>query len=212
MEKQRERIQILEGDPVARQNLQELIQQAGYESLASESVAEGMQSARASGADVLLLDAGLQGIDFRETLAELKGSAATQRIRVILLVGPSASDRALGLDLGADEVISRPWDSSEFLARVRSQLRAKRIADDQFQKTKLAEEGQQMAQTAFQALAVTEKMTKDAFSLDRGLKIGAAVVFAIALAMGGIFFLFSRKASKELRLSNALLTRLESGV
>ncbi len=212
MDKERERILVLEGDAAVRQNLTEVIQQSGYEALACESVAEGLQAARERGADVLLLDAGLHGIDCRETLAELKGSSATQRIRVILLVGPGAADRALGLDLGADDVVSRPWDSGELLARVRSQLRAKRIADDQFQKTKLAEEGQQMAQTAFQALAVTEKMTKDAFSLDRALKIGAAVVFAIALAMGGIFFLFSRKASKELRLSNALLARLESGV
>jgi DNA-binding response OmpR family regulator/S1-C subfamily serine protease len=212
VDKERERILVLEGDAAVRQNLTEVIQQSGYEALACESVAEGLQAARERGADVLLLDAGLHGIDCRETLAELKGSSATQRIRVILLVGPGAADRALGLDLGADDVVSRPWDSGELLARVRSQLRAKRIADDQFQKTKLAEEGQQMAQTAFQALAVTEKMTKDAFSLDRALKIGAAVVFAIALAMGGIFFLFSRKASKELRLSNALLARLESGV
>ncbi len=212
MDKERERILVLEGDAAVRQNLTEVIQQSGYEALACESVAEGLQAARERGAEVLLLDAGLHGIDCRETLAELKGSSATQRIRVILLVGPGAADRALGLDLGADDVVSRPWDSGELLARVRSQLRAKRIADDQFQKTKLAEEGQQMAQTAFQALAVTEKMTKDAFSLDRALKIGAAVVFAIALAMGGIFFLFSRKASKELRLSNALLARLESGV
>ena len=212
MEKDRERILILEGGADTRQTLLEVIQQSGYEALTSESLGEGLQLARERGADLLLLDAGLRGIDCRETLAELKGSAATQRIRVILVVGPGAADRALGLDLGADDVLSRPWDSSELLARVRSQLRAKRITDDQFKKTKLSEEAQQMAQTAFQALAVTEKMTKDAFSLDRALKIGAAVVFALALTMGGIFFLFSRKATKELRLSNALLTRLESGV
>ena len=42
---------------------------------------------------------------------------------------------------------------------------------------RIAEEGQQIAHTAFEALAVTEKMTSDAFSLDRGLKIGVGAAF-----------------------------------
>ncbi len=212
MDKAREKILILEGDAIARQSLLTAMQQAGYDAQASESAADGLKSARGDGADVLLFDAGFRGMDCRAILAELKGSAATQGIRVILLVGPGAADRALGLDLGADDVLSRPWDGDELLARVRAQLRSKRADDDLFAKTKIAEEGQQIAQTAFQALAVTEKMTRDAFSLDRALKIGVTAVFAIALVMAGIFFLFSHKATKELRLSNALVARLEGGL
>jgi len=44
-----------------------------------------------------------------------------------------------------------------------------------------------MAQTAFQALAVTEKMTRDAFSLERALKIGVSALFTIAIVIAGIF-------------------------
>ena len=61
------------------------------------------------------------------------------------------------------------------LARVRAQLRAKAAADELRQKVAIAVEGQQIAHTAFEALAVTEKMTKDASSLDRQLKVGVTV-------------------------------------
>jgi hypothetical protein len=57
-------------------------------------------------------------------------------------------------------------------------LRAKRAADDLHERTLIAEQGQELARTAFTALAVTEKMTRDAFTLGRGLKIGIIAVFA----------------------------------
>ena len=69
---------------------------------------------------------------------------------------------------------------------------------------RIAEEGQQIAHTAFEALAVTEKMTSDAFSLDRRLKTGFAAVFAIAILMAGIYFLFARSAQKETQRSNSI--------
>ena len=69
-----------------------------------------------------------------------------------------------------------------------------------------------MAQTALQAVAVTEKMTRDAFSLERALKIGVSALFAIALAIAGIFVLFSRKAEKENTLAHMVIAQLQRGL
>jgi len=69
-----------------------------------------------------------------------------------------------------------------------------------------------MAQTALQAVAVTEKMTRDAFSLDRALKIGVRTLFALALVIAGIFFLFSRKATKEAKLAHMVIAQLQKGL
>jgi S1-C subfamily serine protease len=68
-----------------------------------------------------------------------------------------------------------------------------------------------MAQTAFQALAVTEKMTRDAFSLGRALKIGVSALFAVALLIAGIFVLFSRRANKEANRAYSVIAQLERG-
>src|SRR6266851_6635223 len=75
----------------------------------------------------------------------------------------------------------------------------------------VADEGREMAQTAFQALAVTEKMTRDAFSLERALKIGVSALFAVAILIVGIFFLYSRRAEKETRRAYSVIAQIERG-
>jgi S1-C subfamily serine protease len=76
-------------------------------------------------------------------------------------------------------------------------------------KTRIADEGREMAQTAFQALAVTEKMTRDAFSLERALKVGVSALFVIAILIAGTFFLYSRRADKESRRAYSVIAQLE---
>jgi S1-C subfamily serine protease len=98
------------------------------------------------------------------------------------------------------------------LARVRARLRVQRAENELREKMRIAEEGQQIAHTAFEALAVTEKMTSDAFSLDRKLKTGFAAVLAVAILMAGIYFLFARSAQKVTQRSNSMLARLEGGI
>src|SRR5260370_10867092 len=68
-----------------------------------------------------------------------------------------------------------------------------------------------MAQTAFQPLAVTEKMTRDASSLGRALKIGVSALFAVAMGIAGIFLLYSRRANKEANRAYAVIAQLERG-
>ena len=77
---------------------------------------------------------------------------------------------------------------------------------------RVVEEGQQIAHTAFEALAVTEKMTSDAFSLDRRLKIGLASAFVIMAIMAGIYFVFAHSAQTETKQANRIILRLEGGL
>jgi S1-C subfamily serine protease/ActR/RegA family two-component response regulator len=185
---------------------------AGYEVTDFAATQEALDAIHESAPDVLLLDASLREPNARELVANIRGAAATESIRLILLVGAGTEERVAALDLGADEAISRPWDAPELLARVRAQLRVRRAELQLREKMRIADEGQQIAHTAFEALAVTEKMTGDAFALDRRLKIGFAAVFAMAVLMAAIYLLFARSAQKENQRANAIIARLEGGL
>jgi DNA-binding response OmpR family regulator/S1-C subfamily serine protease len=207
----RQSILIVDPAPTSLRVLEELVRSAGYEVATSSSQAEGFKFVQDASVDLLLLSADLADIQCCDALAEVKGNAATAGTRVILLTRGGGAERARGLDLGADEVLTSPWDAAELLARVRVQLREKHAFDELREKTRIADEGREVAQTAFQALAVTEKMTRDAFSLGRALKIGVSALFAVALLIAGIFILFSRRANKEANRAYSVIAQLERG-
>src|SRR5579863_3572000 len=208
----RERIVVIESDVASRDELQTVVQGAGYDAAPFATFQEGYDAIHASGADLLLLASRMPDLNAREALATIRGSVATEALRVILLVGSSAGERAAAIDLGADDAISRPFESSELVARVRAQLRAQRAEAALRAKARIAEEGQQIAHTAFEALAVTEKMASDASNLDRRLKIGVTAVFAAVALMAGIYFLFARSAQKQTQRTNAIIARLDGGI
>lgn len=209
MSSNRENILIVDPNAAALPVLEELLRSAGYNVAVSQSQAEGFQFVRDVGTDLLLLSADLNDIQCCDALAEVKGNAATAGTRVILLTEGTGAERARALELGADEVLTLPWEPVELLARVRVQLRQKRAFDEMREKTRIADQGREMAQTAFQALAVTEKMTRDAFSLGRALKVGVSALFVIAVLIAGTFFFYSRRADKETRRAYSVIAQLE---
>lgn len=207
----RQTILIVDPDSTSRSRLEELVRSAGYEVATSSLQAEGFKFVKDASIDLLLLSADLADVQCCDALTEVKGNAATSGTRVILLTRGGEAERARGLDLGADDVLTSPWEPVELLARIRAQLRQKRAFDELREKTRIADEGREVAQTAFQALAVTEKMTRDAFSLGRALKIGVSALFAVALLIAGIFVLFSRRANKEANRTYSVIAQLERG-
>ncbi len=209
MTTKRESIILIDAHDQPRQELDQGLRAAGYEVFSTPSCAEGVEVAQKTEPELIILDAGEAGSCWSDTVTQLKGAAATRYARVLVLSSLGPAERARALDLGADDVISRPWENQEFLARVRNQLRTRRATQAMLDQVRIAEEGQQIARTAFDALAVTEKMTKDAFSLDRRLRIGLAGVLGGALLMAGIFYFFTRRVEKESRRAYRIISQLE---
>src|SRR5580692_9600827 len=118
-----EKIIILDADPHSREDLRATLQSAGYDVSVFATTQEGLDAIHQTGADLLLLDAAMQEPGAAEVLATIRGSAKTAAIRVLLLVSGGSEQRASALDLGANDAISRPFDSRELLARVRARLR-----------------------------------------------------------------------------------------
>jgi DNA-binding response OmpR family regulator len=206
-----EKIIVIDPDPASSAELQEALRTAGYDAASFATTREALDAIHQHGAEIVILDARLQEPSARETIAIIRGTAPTEAIRILLVVGPSADERADGLDMGANDAISRPYSLREVLAHVRARLRVQRVESQLRDKMRIADEGQQIAHTAFEALAVTETMANNAISLDRNLKVGFGAVLAVALAMAGIYFLFARSAQKETQRSNSFLAKLEGG-
>ena len=161
--------------------------------------------------DLVLLDSALPEVICGDMLAELKGASATEGTRVIVLEKNGAQDRARDLDLGADDVVSRPWESIELPPGCGVNCVPRKTGRTP-RANLIAEQGQELSRTAFQALAVTEKMKRDAYSIGRGMKIGVAALLVVARVMGLIYFRFSYRVNTEARRTSALIARLNLGL
>jgi two-component system alkaline phosphatase synthesis response regulator PhoP len=85
---------------------------------------KAVAQAAASKPDLILLDVRLPGGDGRVVLKALKENAGTRGVPVILLTGlASEGDKVLGLNLGADDYVVKPFGAMELLARVQAVLR-----------------------------------------------------------------------------------------
>jgi len=101
-----------------------IVSTAGNGDEAFEAIAEGQP-------DVVLLDVMMPGIDGFEICRQLKANPRTRLIPVMLVTGlTSREDRIRGIEVGADEFLSKPPDWQELTARVRSLIRLKRLTDD----------------------------------------------------------------------------------
>ena len=208
-----ENVLLVSARPEVREQLRSLFESEAYTVTPTDSAENAAWIARSgeNGQIVIVAD-GLLDSATRALLASPQAPSVEDRPRVLLLTQGDSAQRAAWLDLGADDVLPVPWDDSELLARLRAQARQKRALDEMGRRWHNAEETFRASQTAFQALAVTEKMTRDAFSLERILKIGVGTLFGLAIIIAAIFFVFSHKAEKESRRAYTLILQLEHSV
>src|SRR5438445_9110870 len=128
---------VVESDDSLRDNIVTVLSDAGFE--VSTDHREGMKAVLALDPDVVILGADPPQLDCCDLLSEIKGSEHTRNIRVVMLSPGGPAERTRGLDLGADDVLSLPFDPQELRSRVRSQLRNKSVADESQERLRLAE-------------------------------------------------------------------------
>jgi len=116
------RILVVEDDSLLARGLTDLLLRAGH---AVDHVATGVQSDKAlrrASYDLLVLDIGLPDIDGFEVLRRLRTRRAATSV-LVLTARDAVEDRVHGLDLGADDYLTKPFSVTEFEARVRALLR-----------------------------------------------------------------------------------------
>ena len=100
------------------------LKREGYEILAVETGEQALAEARGRGPALIVLDLMLPGIDGLEVCKKLKADAKTQSIPIVMLTAKGdESDIVTGLELGADDYITKPFSGKVLVARVRRILR-----------------------------------------------------------------------------------------
>ena len=97
---------------------------AGYEVLTADDGREALQKARAAMPGLILLDIMLPEMDGLEICKALRRDPATSLIPIIMLTARATElDRVLGLELGADDYITKPFSPRELILRVKNVLK-----------------------------------------------------------------------------------------
>ena len=100
------------------------VEKAGMRFVHAADGGAALRLARAERPDVALLDLMLPGLDGLEVCRQLRGDAATRRLPIIMLTARGEEvDRVVGLELGADDYVVKPFSPRELLARIRAVLR-----------------------------------------------------------------------------------------
>ena len=116
------RILIVEDETRLAGTLAELLHRRGYTVDVSHDGVSGLDNARSGIYDLVLLDAMLPGLDGFSLLQQLRAGGDT--VPVLMLTARSdLSDRVRGLDCGADYYLTKPFETEELLACIRSLLR-----------------------------------------------------------------------------------------
>jgi len=124
------RILIVEDEPDIREAMAHNLQREGYRVLTAQDGAEGLRLARAQSPDLLLLDLMLPGMAGLEVCRRLKEDPETRSLPIIMVSAKDAeSDVVLGLGLGADDYVPKPFSPRELVARVRAVLRRGRLQE-----------------------------------------------------------------------------------
>jgi two-component system response regulator RegX3 len=117
----RRTILLVEDEESISEPLARALERDGFAPRVQPTVAQAVDAFRAEAPDLVLLDLMLPDGDGRDVLREIR---KTSRVPVIVLTARGDElDRVLGLELGADDYVTKPFSAAELLARIRAVLR-----------------------------------------------------------------------------------------
>ncbi len=116
---------LVDDDPKIRELLRLYIEREGHRTIAAADGEMALASALRQRPDLVVLDVMLPGLDGFEVCRRIR---ETSDVPILLLTARSGdSDKVVGLDLGADDYVVKPFSPRELMARVRALLRRRRI-------------------------------------------------------------------------------------
>lgn len=118
------KVLVIEDEPDILEVIQYNLEREGHKVLACRNGEQGLSRIRTDNPDLVILDLMLPGMDGVEVCRQVKSDPVTRAIPIIMVTAKSEeSDIVLGLGIGADDYITKPFSPRELIARVKVVLR-----------------------------------------------------------------------------------------
>lgn len=128
----REKILVVEDESDILELIEYHLEREGYRTVTCQDGEAGLELAREEAPDLALLDLMLPGLDGIEVCRKLKEDPVTRAIPIIMVTAKGEeSDVVLGLGVGADDYVAKPFSPKELLARIRAVLRRGALKETQ---------------------------------------------------------------------------------
>ncbi|MEM0968154.1 MAG: response regulator transcription factor [Verrucomicrobiota bacterium] len=116
------KVLLAEDDPLTREGLAQILQEEGYEVIQAENGEQALHEYRVHRPHVICLDVMMPQLDGYETCRRLR--SMDQQVAILFITAKSEEiDAVLGLELGADDFIQKPFGIKEVIARIRAVTR-----------------------------------------------------------------------------------------
>ncbi len=123
----RQKIMIVDDEMATLLPLKRSLEAEGYVVIEAVNGYEAMEKSKIEMPELIVLDLMLPGIDGFEVCSQLKKNPLTEKIPVIMLTAKDeVRDKVEGLDLGADDYVTKPFNLNELKARIRNVLKRSR--------------------------------------------------------------------------------------
>jgi DNA-binding response OmpR family regulator len=119
----KQKILVVDDEPEAVELVEFNLKQSGYAVMTAVDGAEALKKARSQSPDLIVLDVMLPEMDGFEICKTLRLDPATARVPILMLTAKAAEiDRVLGLELGADDYLTKPFSPRELMLRIKNIL------------------------------------------------------------------------------------------
>jgi class 3 adenylate cyclase len=139
--KKRARILVVDDNPHNTRILESLLSKQGHEIVVAHNGQEALDHVAQTPPDLVVLDVVMPDMDGFAVTQVLRSSEATLNIPILMVTALNdLKEKVKGFEAGADDFLSKPFNSVELLARVKSLLRIKRLHDELVEKNALLEQ------------------------------------------------------------------------
>ena len=129
------RIRVVEDEETLAEAISFLLSKEGFDVAVAATGPAAIESFEKSGADLILLDLMLPGLSGTEVCRQIRTKSSVPII--MLTAKDSEIDKVVGLELGADDYVTKPYSSRELIARIRAVLRRGELQDTDIEGTTL---------------------------------------------------------------------------